>query len=128
MTSTQVNEFSQLEYHDPISFYASASRQWFGKNTNLHSVWDSELLKFEGLSFEQVSFLDHVSKSDMKQWQNSHYFDWAKESKGHRQSVCNYGDQYSLNLPNLKYTYVSEKKQILKNSACRGAEFVWPVS
>jgi len=99
----------------------SVSVQWFGKNTNLHSVWDSELLEFEGLSFsEQVSFLDHVSKSDIRKLQNSNYFDWAKESKGHRKSVYNYGKQYSLNLPNLKYNYVFDKKQILKERLQRG--------
>ncbi len=99
----------------------SISVQWFNKNTNLHSVWDSEIIEFEQLSYsEYVSFLDHASKAEINNWQNSDYWDWAKESKAHRKAAYNYGKQYSLNLPNLEYTYIFNKKNILNQQLLKG--------
>jgi len=34
--------------------------QWFGKNTNLHSIWDAELIESQGYSYtEYAQFLEH---------------------------------------------------------------------
>ena len=50
----------------------SVTVQWFGANTNLHSVWDENLIEQEGLSFsENATFLDFVSNNEIKKLQNS---------------------------------------------------------
>jgi len=41
--------------------------KWFKTETNLHSVWDEELVDFEKLSFTEYSnYLNHFTKDDKK--------------------------------------------------------------
>jgi hypothetical protein len=51
--------------------------------TNLHRVWDSDIVEWENLSFtEWTRFLDHTSEGEVRDWQASDYADWANESRG----------------------------------------------
>jgi len=61
---------------------------WFGDYTNLHKVWDTDLIEFQGLSYvEYADFIDEIDSSLIKQWQSSDYLDWAEESKAMRGNV-----------------------------------------
>ena len=56
--------------------------KWFGQKTNLHKVWDEDLIELQKLSYsEYVDFIDHASDSDQKKWITSTYEDWANESR-----------------------------------------------
>ncbi|QMU27218.1 S1/P1 nuclease [Adhaeribacter radiodurans] len=52
--------------------------QWFGKASNLHRVWDSEIIDGKDLSYtELASFLDEPNKAEIKNWQSTSIRDWA---------------------------------------------------
>jgi hypothetical protein len=95
--------------------------QWFKASSNLHTVWDSSMLDYQQLSHsEYVNFLDHATKEKIKTWQADPYLEWAQESKDLRETVYDYGDQYYLNVPNLEYLYIFNKKAILEERLLRG--------
>jgi len=77
--------------------------KWFGKASNLHRVWDSEMIENTQLSdTELVLSLDRVSKNKAKKLQNTSIFDWARESMELRKQVYAIGDG------NLGYEYASQ--------------------
>ncbi|HSC52227.1 MAG TPA: S1/P1 nuclease [Phnomibacter sp.] len=54
---------------------------WFDKKTNLHSVWDSELVNFQQYSYtEYASVLNIASKSEIATMQSGSLDDWFYES------------------------------------------------
>ncbi|GLP95069.1 S1/P1 nuclease [Paraferrimonas sedimenticola] len=56
--------------------------KWFGEDSNLHRVWDSQLIDYYGLSYtEYVSFIDIAPESTIAEWVKASYEDWANESK-----------------------------------------------
>lgn len=89
------------DIHQPLHVGRSADLggntikiNWLGKATNLHAVWDSELIEHEKLSYsEYTSFIDFVTVQQVKQWQAASYQDWAAESKALRQQVYSFGLQ-----------------------------------
>ncbi|MEQ9414084.1 MAG: S1/P1 nuclease [Cyclobacteriaceae bacterium] len=74
--------------------------KWFGNSSNLHRVWDSQMIDDTKLSFtELASSLGKTSKSKVKQLQNASVYVWAAESMDLRQQVYAIGDG------NLSYEY-----------------------
>ena len=54
---------------------------WFDKKTNLHTVWDTELISFQQYSYsEYARLLDIADKEKVKEWQSSSLEDWFYES------------------------------------------------
>ncbi|WP_127018475.1 S1/P1 nuclease [Flagellimonas beolgyonensis] len=55
--------------------------QWFGQGSNLHRVWDRDLIESYGMTYtELASELDRVSKKERKQIQAGTIYDWVDES------------------------------------------------
>jgi hypothetical protein len=74
--------------------------KWFGDPSNLHTVWDTGLIDFQGLSFTELS--DSINFSNVKQmqeWQNSNVYDWLDEAMTYRKRV------YKLTSKDLSYKY-----------------------
>jgi hypothetical protein len=88
------------DIHQPLHVGRRADRggnsirvNWFGENTNLHSVWDEKILESEKLSFTEVAqFIDHPTDGEIQAWQSGGVLDWAKESAEVRQRVYDIGD------------------------------------
>lgn len=56
---------------------------WFGQNSNLHRVWDSDMIEGKQLSYSDLAgFLDEPSKAQIKQWQSMSTLEWAAVSQG----------------------------------------------
>jgi hypothetical protein len=55
---------------------------WFGKPTNLHAVWDSQLVDDEQLSFTELAakLERHISDQDVVAWWDVNPRDWISES------------------------------------------------
>jgi hypothetical protein len=55
---------------------------WFGKPTNLHAVWDSQLVDEEQLSFTELAakLERHISNDDVIKWWDINPRDWTSES------------------------------------------------
>ena len=55
--------------------------QWFGKGTNLHRVWDSNMITDNGMSFtELANEYPEMSKQQIKFLQSGNLLDWVEES------------------------------------------------
>jgi hypothetical protein len=67
--------------------------RWFDKESNLHRVWDEDLIKMQELSYtEYTQVLDHVSKTDISQWQAQDVDTWIKENMDLRPLVYDIGE------------------------------------
>lgn len=88
---------------------------WFKKDTNLHAVWDEDLIKFEELSYTEYStWLNKYSEEEKKEWVKGTYVDWAKESQDLRAQV------YDTKTDNLSYEYHYAVKKIYEERLKKG--------
>ena len=57
--------------------------EWFGDRSNLHRVWDSEMINSKQLSFTELAdFIDDgLDETVIEEWQSTHWYDWAIESQ-----------------------------------------------
>ncbi|MCR8557408.1 S1/P1 nuclease [Mucilaginibacter sp. BJC16-A38] len=54
---------------------------WFNTPTNLHSVWDSQLIDFQQLSYtEYASNINHTTLEERREWQKAPISQWLYES------------------------------------------------
>lgn len=84
--------------------------KWFKTETNLHSVWDEEIIDFEKLSFtEYTKYLNHFSPAEIKDWQKGQYVNWAAESQELRPQVYDMPES-----KNLSYEYGYKAKPIVE--------------
>ena len=67
---------------------------WMGKwNSNLHSIWDDEMIDFERFSYsEYASFLDHASTADIDAWSQTSVVDWVNEGLSYRNQIFTFPD------------------------------------
>ncbi|WP_199609737.1 S1/P1 nuclease [Flocculibacter collagenilyticus] len=71
----------------------SVKVEFFGEQTNLHSVWDTKLVEYQSLSYTE--FADFIITDDKKiisEYLNSSMEDWIKESFDLREQVYDIGD------------------------------------
>ncbi|MDN4164569.1 S1/P1 nuclease [Cytophagales bacterium LB-30] len=58
--------------------------QWFGEKSNLHRVWDSNMIDGQLLSYtEWTQWLMPLDSLQVKKWQQSTVLDWAEESRSY---------------------------------------------
>jgi hypothetical protein len=62
---------------------------WFGKPTNLHAVWDSQLVDDEQLSYSELAnkLERHLSDRQLIQWWDINPRDWISESAEYRDTL-----------------------------------------
>ena len=54
---------------------------WFNTPTNLHSIWDSQLIDFQELSYtEYASNINHTTLAERQEWQKAPISQWLYES------------------------------------------------
>jgi hypothetical protein len=86
--------------------------KWFRNDSNLHRVWDSEMIDDTRLSYTELALsLGNPSKEEIKKWQSTTVRDWALESVSCRPQVYdigngNLGYQYSYKYLSLAKTRV----------------------
>lgn len=55
---------------------------WFGQNSNLHRVWDSDMIEGKQLSYSDLAgFVDEPTKAQVKEWQAKSTLEWAAVSQ-----------------------------------------------
>ena len=88
--------------------------KWFRSESNLHRVWDSEMIDDTKLSYTELAqSLGQPDKATLAQWKKATVREWANESMTYRKEV------YDINEGNLSYRYSylhlqSAKDRILK--------------
>ncbi|MCM4173722.1 S1/P1 Nuclease [Arenibacter sp. TNZ] len=56
--------------------------QWFGRGTNLHRLWDSNMIDDYGMSYSELANnLPKLTKNEIKYIQNGNVYDWVEESQ-----------------------------------------------
>jgi S1/P1 Nuclease len=66
---------------------------WFRADSNLHRVWDSDMIDDKSLSYSELAqWIDQSTENERKTWANTNARDWAKESITYRKQVYDYGD------------------------------------
>jgi hypothetical protein len=107
------------DVHQPLHVGRGADRggngiaaEWFGDPTNMHRVWDSEIIRSTRLSFSELSrFIDKASTAQVLKWQKSTIMDWVDEAVGLRNAVYTVPDStYEYSYKNLPVV----KQQLLK--------------
>jgi hypothetical protein len=54
---------------------------WFNNATNLHSIWDSQLIDFQQLSYtEYATAINHTTPAEVTEWQSAPISKWLFES------------------------------------------------
>jgi hypothetical protein len=54
---------------------------WRGRDTNLHSIWDGDLVEYPGFTYsEMAAAYDHATPAQIKQWQKDDVSTWLFES------------------------------------------------
>jgi S1/P1 Nuclease len=66
---------------------------WFRADSNLHRVWDSDMIDDKGLSYTELANSLGIPHADeLAKWQRSTVREWAIESINYRKQVYDYGD------------------------------------
>ena len=74
--------------------------KWFGRDTNLHIIWDNNMIDETKLSFTELAgFLGEPDMASLFSWQKNSVRAWADESMSFRTQVYDIGDG------NLGYKY-----------------------
>jgi hypothetical protein len=93
--------------------------QWFGQPSNLHRVWDSDMIDGKDLSYTELAgFLGQPSKTQVKAWQTGSARDWAHGMMGFRTQVYNIPQDGKLGY---RYSYdnFNTVQQLLLESGIR---------
>lgn len=87
---------------------------WFRNESNLHRVWDSDMIDDTKLSYTELGqSLDNPNQLLISQWQNSSVRDWAKESQQYEKQVYDYGNG-KLGYPYAYYHYHIIRHRLLQ--------------
>jgi hypothetical protein len=88
------------DIHQPLHVGGRADRggndvkvNWFRSDSNLHRVWDSEMIDDSKLSYTELAqSLDRPGQEILKKWQRSSVRDWAAESQSYENNVYDTGN------------------------------------
>ena len=84
--------------------------RWFKTESNLHTIWDENVIDFQQLSYtEYTAFLNRYTKDEMKEFTRGNFLDWAKESQDLRSAVYDTGGS-----ENLSYEYQYKTKPVIE--------------
>lgn len=91
--------------------------RWFDQGTNLHKVWDSQMIDGYGMSYmELAESIDTLSKKERKKWQQGSVLDWAYESQTLAEKVY----KSAKSGEKLRYGYSYENLDTVKEQLLKG--------
>lgn len=77
---------------------------WFNTPTNMHSVWDSNLIDFQQLSYtEYTAAINHTTMGQRTEWQKDPLSKWIYESNQIAEKI--YAETRSGDVLNYKYNF-----------------------
>ncbi len=90
--------------------------KWFGRDLNLHSVWDSALVDEQQLSFTEMAakLQRHTSNADVIAWWDINPRDWMSESAQIRETIYPRPSNDPKKVPELSYSYVYQNTPIME--------------
>ncbi|MCK0068875.1 S1/P1 nuclease [Kordiimonas laminariae] len=112
------------DLHQPLHAGRSEDRggnridvAWFGEMSNLHKVWDEDLIDHKDLSFtEWTNFLDPKIKANhIAEWQQSQPIDWVRELISYRSDIYKSAENGILS-----WDYVYKYTPLVKSQLSKG--------
>jgi hypothetical protein len=99
---------------------------WMNKEeTNLHAVWDFQMIDSEKLSYEELAnFSEHATDADREVWTKSTFADWANESLALRDQVFTFPDKQNyppkaepgISAPiAISYDYINANRETIRH-------------
>ena len=90
--------------------------KWFNAPTNLHRIWDSDLINLQELSFSEYSdyLLLNEDRGKIRKWQGDDVLTYIHESRDLR-NQC-----YDFSGENLKWEYFYKHKELLEKRLLQG--------
>ena len=89
--------------------------EWFGDRSNLHRVWDSEMINSKQLSsIEFAHSIDHQPLDQIEKWQSSNVMDWALESIALRDQVYDIPEDKDLGYNYMYQNWETVEKRVLQ--------------
>lgn len=90
---------------------------WFNEPTNLHRIWDEQLIEYQKLSYtEYAAEIDRADKKTIRQWQAQPIHQWVSESYGIAEKL--YGEiKYTEQKMSYRYNFdhvTTMNQQLLK--------------
>jgi hypothetical protein len=101
----------------------SVGVNWLGRwQTNLHSVWDDEMVDFERLSYlECASFLDHATEEQVVRWQTGDAAAWADEDVAMRSALYIFpDDKPDTTIHLVSYGYIGAQRSRMREQMLKG--------
>ncbi len=90
--------------------------KWFRSSSNLHRVWDSEMIDDKQLSYSELALaVDNATESEIKNWQQGSAADWAHEAMTYREQIYN-----TKNPDYMSYEYMYLNWDLLQNQIEKG--------
>ena len=92
------------DIHQPLHVGTAEDRggndvkvKWFGSNSNLHRVWDSDMIDGQQLSYtEMAESINFPTNSQILQWQKDPLMKWVEESISYREQIYALPDNSSI--------------------------------
>ncbi len=91
--------------------------KWFYNNSNMHRVWDSEMINSFNMTYTELSRnTDKMSRSQIKELQKGSVVDWVNESKVLAQEIY----ASAKNDENLRYRYMYDHFETVRSQLQKG--------
>jgi hypothetical protein len=66
---------------------------WFGTNSNLHRLWDSDMIDDTRLSFTELAqSLNTPTEKEIKEWQRKSILEWGMENGAYQKEINPHGN------------------------------------
>src|SRR6056297_1026860 len=89
--------------------------QWMGSNSNLHRVWDSDMIESRQMSYTEISDnIDVIDDQTVYEWQSASVRDWAYESMSYRDAVYGLPDNNRIGYEYRYANYDLVKERLVK--------------
>lgn len=89
---------------------------WFGDKSNLHRVWDSDMLNDKRYSYTELTALvDHATPEEIRIWQASTMDDWVQECQDLRPSIYDFEEKRFW-----EYKYMYEHWDTVQHQLLKG--------
>lgn len=129
LSATDEQEYVQMlvhligDIHQPLHVGTGEDKggndvkvQWFRDDSNLHRVWDSEMIKSKELSFTELahSILVTAKRDEIRNWQKSSIGEWALESIALRDDVYDFPENKRLGYRYMYENWAHVERRLLQ--------------
>lgn len=89
--------------------------QWMGENSNLHRVWDSNMIESRQMSYSEITMnIDVIDEETVAEWQSATVREWAMESMEYRENVYDLPDNRRIGYEYRYQNYHIVKKRLVQ--------------